>query len=324
MRFEADIEQHQKWSITMADARPLKGLFQKLGRMTDGGILEKLLGDVGPLKTLAEAVADTKEWKNGNGIQATEMLGGLRKLLSRGLIDAATLDAAIESGKPKKMLEVLSKGISEFQKIVRITRDPLMVVNGILAPAAARLLKEFSGCNPREGRGKKLANDSTPKLRYEMNFGEISALYCYTDPAVIAKYDGQFGPNMTIAMISDAWDAWLDHIPLKVMTNGVDKKNANVAIRVGQVDGKEGDKLADADVAGPDFLKLQLCTLKIDEDEPFTEERFRWMVTHELGHILGMGHYAEEGMIMGEWLDTSVKEPTPRDIQKVQAIWGKA
>ncbi|MBL7038483.1 MAG: matrixin family metalloprotease [Pirellulaceae bacterium] len=302
----------------------LVGLFGEIvGELVPGlGIAGKLIGDTGKLKKLAKAVAGTKKWKNGQGIPAGELLGPLVKMLSRGLFDEEKLDAAVKSGDPSSMQEVVSKAIERFQKIAHSTRPGDTPVNGIIARPEAKLFQIFSGCNPREGRGTKLKKSKFPRSEYDGE-GGISVIYCHIDPAVIQKYDQQFGKDgKTRAMITDAWDAWLPHINLSVKTEGVAEDGANVAIRVGQVDGKAGTKLAEADIAGPKFLRSRLCTLMIDEDESFTEERFQWMMTHELGHILGLGHYAETGMIMGEWLDMTVKEPTDLDKARAQAIWG--
>lgn len=299
-------------------------LFSKFKNIGDNAELMKLLDDDGAVTKLArELIKDLAKnptakgrWE-GRTPDEGRIKSGVRKLLSGGLIDAAELAAAIASGNP---IGIVKEGIEMFQVLANSTHPDEIPTDGIVGPDTLRAMKDFRGCNPRAGRGKKLKKGSFAKRRYALDDGNISVVYCHIDPAVVARFDPTLGKDRTVTLIGDAWDAWLEYIPLSVKYKDK-RKDANVVIEVGYVDGPQGDNLADADVAGPVFLKQRQCSLKIDKDERFNESRFLWMMTHELGHILGMEHYAEDGILMGVWLDESVKGPTTRDTDILKGIW---
>lgn len=296
-----------------------KGDLKELEQILTGDTMKKLVGEIVDSWENDPTTQDT--WSDRKATKGV-VQAGIRTLLSRGLIDAAELTVAIASGNP---VAIVKEGIEAFQVLRNNLHGDMIARDGILGRRTAKALEMFRGCNPREGRGSYLDNQSEAKM-FNDTFGPsdgIAAIYCHVEPAVFERFDKVFKKpgKSTIDLVIDAWHAWIEHIDLSVKVDGVEKSDANVVIQVGPVDGSDGTKLADSDVAGPMFLKQRQCSLKIDEEETFDESKFLWMMTHELGHILGMGHYAAQGMLMGEWLDMRVEGPTTRDTDILKAIW---
>jgi len=306
----------------MPNFAKLLGLFSSVAESNDNDTLREVLTDASGITKTAESLI--KEWKASNKqvwkLRETDkgtVESGLRTLLTRGLIDAARFAKVIGTGDA---VGIAKEGIRVFQTLANSRRPGRVQSDGIFGQVTAKALREFNGCNPRVGRGPELEEDSEAALLHSIN-DEISLLICHIDPAVAQHFDPVLGDGKTVAAIANAWDVWIEHINVAGITQGVTRENANVVIEVGKVDGENGVKLADADVAGPNFLKQQLCTLTIDEEEQFNEEKFLWMMTHELGHIMGMGHYTQTDSMMQEFIDLSVKKLSQSDIDHIQRIW---
>lgn len=248
---------------------------------------------------------------------ASDVEAGLRSLISSDLLNPEKLLGL--AGLDDKV-QLAKTAIKKFQSLADLDE-----LDGIFGRISAKAFGSFRGCNERAERGERLSDNSRAKIVNDLFDGRIAAMFCFVDPGVPNLFDRQLGPRQTLDLLSDAWDLWTAHIDLKVIfvDNPVD---ANVIVKLGRLDGRDGGVLADAMIGGPGVL--QQLTLQIDEEEKFgsqdPQKEFRAVVTHEIGHILGLRHAVSRGDLMSPFLDLNIIEPTSRDVSRMQALgWNR-
>ena len=141
-------------------------------------------------------------------------------------------------------------------------------------------------------------------------------LRVFLEPSVVVSHD----------LIQRAFVAWQDVIGVRVRIVH-DPAAANVIIKVVPLDG-QGGKLAEATVgAGPGSPLVS--TLCIDESEEWTDAKFLYAMSHEIGHLLGLEHIQSDDAMMAPVLQLDAggqprfTAPQPLDIATAKQSWGE-
>ena len=280
------------------------------------GLLKNVLGGDGSgffdlAKELAQRWSkDVPGIWNQYKVADDQIVRGLVFLLRIGRLAKSTLD-------PKALLSdrinAAETAIREFQE--RMGKDK----DGVLGRQTLRVMEDFRNCPTRDDSDKedldknalpKVVNDALEKAK------KHHMLFYFVDSSVPTLIDGK----RNLDLIADAWDMWIAN-EKKILIRRVDEReNANVIIECKGIDGSFGT-LGVAHVGGPKINARLICTL--DEDENWTEKRFRGAACHEFGHILGLNHTDEAKQLMNPFLSTQLDiiEPQQGDINELKRIW---
>ena len=121
------------------------------------------------------------------------------------------------------------------------------------------------------------------------------------------------------ALIQDAWNAWQEVADISV--DCVDApENGNVVINFTKIDGN-GKVLADATVGEGRGVFFRMV-MRIDSDENWIATKFKGVITHEIGHMLGLHHSEVPRNLMNAFYQSDINEPKGDDISRVRQIWG--
>ena len=153
-----------------------------------------------------------------------------------------------------------------------------------------------------------------------------------------ANYGGQpgqfssiFSPSTFLAgEIAEAFARW-DQVTDLDFVQVSDAANVDIRIGYGQFDGPRGI-LAEASwtYSGSYFIRT---TIRFDQQESYTivgddaflsgGGTFKVIALHEIGHVIGLGHYDGAPAIMNTYLATQLRDLTTSEILGVRALYGE-
>lgn len=125
-----------------------------------------------------------------------------------------------------------------------------------------------------------------------------------------------FALEAVAGIVATACFGWTRHCNLRMLrTKDVSKSDIRMA--VARIDGPRGvlgrSQLPPARPVMQEYDNAEDWQNEID---PLT------VIEHELGHALGLQHDPRPGALMSAFYDPAIREPTPRDVARIRALYG--
>jgi len=227
-----------------------------------------------------------KRWKNKAGLPSPiKLTAALERLLDRDL-DLAKVLSVIKDPKDVD-LGMLENEILEFQQDVGI-----LLPDGILGTKTESAIRTAELCIKQF---KELKNKVSPEfekyLQEEKKAANKENWYLY----YIDKNFNVPGITNPDQIIMNAWSKWQEYVDVKVeRMRGADMKAAaNVIIKTADL---SGSVLGQANVGNPPGQYV--LEIEMDSSRNWDEELFEGAVVHEIGHVLGLEHNRNSGLLM--------------------------
>ncbi|MHC4400380.1 MAG: matrixin family metalloprotease [Planctomycetota bacterium] len=219
------------------------------------------------------------------------------------LVNGDFLEKAGVSNKSQITLEKIRKAVGLFQKLAS-PGDGLLAEDGILGNRSLGWIRRLGACRgdlqhrPSKRKVPKPTEPLTRKIRWWFDPDGPDSL-----PHVI---DGD-AENL----LRRAWVSWILVADLDIL-KATKREGANVIVGQADIDRRRGGTLADAHVGPPDGMVREL---RFDVNEnPWTPDKFLGTAAHEIGHLLGLRHAPQKGLLMSPLYQEGVVEPRGGDI----------
>jgi predicted Zn-dependent protease len=124
-------------------------------------------------------------------------------------------------------------------------------------------------------------------------------------------------------IVEDAFRSWMatSDVIIRLVDQG---EEANVVVTT--ADDRDGTSLGHADVGGPELLRANRLTIRLNGNDKWTAESLFATLIHHVGHVLGLEHTTKSGEAMYSLLNTQrpLTQIGKEDQSRMTVLWGQS
>lgn len=232
---------------------------------------------------------------------------------------------------------VIDTAIKAIQSTFRQKQDGLLNLPGVkeLGDLLNACLSKPKDNGTNNGR-KTLKTPPDPEANPAVaDIASRTFVYWIEGPLPVIKPDVPTIPAKTaVTLIDDAFFEWKMKVNIRTtrlssqMLSADAQKLANLNLKVAEIDGPSGNlALTTFNTLGPVGVNQGNLDMTFDNNEDWTESKFKSVVLHEIGHLLGLDHEPDPNSIMFfQTTGATVLKDADNDaaVKKALGIWGKS